>query len=109
MTEAARAQGLDVVGGKSVLEIRIPGLSKADALAELLKPDRTAALFAGDDLGDLPALQALAAWHTSTGRPALTVAVGDVAEVQAAAQLAVANPTELATLLAQLGELASAD
>lgn len=109
VTEAARAQSLDVVGGKSVLEIRIPGLSKADALAELLKPDRTAALFAGDDLGDLPALQALAAWHASTGRPALTVAVGDVAEVRAAAQLAVATPTELAALLAQLAELASAD
>ncbi|MDQ1720280.1 MAG: trehalose 6-phosphate phosphatase, partial [Pseudonocardiales bacterium] len=48
-------QGLELRPGKLVLEIRIPGVSKATALEQLLGPDTTAALFGGDDLGDLPA------------------------------------------------------
>jgi trehalose 6-phosphate phosphatase len=104
VTERAGALGLDVVGGKYVLEIRIPGLSKADALAELLTPATTGALFAGDDLGDLPALAAIRSWGFRTGRPAITVAIGDVVEVQRAAQLQLSSPVEFAKFLSGLSQ-----
>jgi trehalose 6-phosphate phosphatase len=95
-------QGLELHPGKLVLEIRIPGPSKATALAELLTADTSAALFAGDDLGDLPAMEAVSAWAAATGRPALTVAVGELAELRRAADAAVASPAELAGLLGRL-------
>jgi trehalose 6-phosphate phosphatase len=100
-------QGLELHPGKLVLEIRIPGPSKATALRELLTPDTSAALFAGDDLGDLPAVGAVSAWAAATGRPSLTVAVGELAELRRAADASVASPAELAELLARLAELAT--
>jgi trehalose 6-phosphate phosphatase len=95
-------QGLELHPGKLVLEIRIPDLSKATALEQLLTPDTTAALFAGDDLGDLPALAAVSAWAAATGRPGLTVAVGEVSELRQAADGTLDSPAELAGLLARL-------
>jgi len=95
-------QGLEIHPGKQVLEIRIPGPSKATALEELLTAGTTAALFAGDDLGDLPALDAVTAWAAATGRPSLTVAVGELAELHRSADTAVASPAELAELLGRL-------
>lgn len=102
VTEAARAQDLDVVGGKFVLEVRIPDLSKADALAMLLDETPTAALFAGDDLGDLPAFAELRRWAGSAGRAGIGVAVGDVPAVREAADLVLDSPAELSALLQQL-------
>lgn len=95
-------QGLQLHPGKLVLEIRIPDLSKATALRRLLSPSTSAALFAGDDLGDLPALAAVADWAAATGRPGLTIAVGELAELRQAADCAVGSPAELAALLAGL-------
>jgi trehalose 6-phosphate phosphatase len=95
-------QGLELHPGKLVLEIRIPDLSKATALEELLTIDTPAALFAGDDLGDLPAVAAVAAWAAATGRPGLTIAVGETPELREAADGAVDSPAELAELLADL-------
>ncbi len=95
-------QGLELHPGKQVLEIRIPGPSKATALAELLTAGTSAALFAGDDLGDLPAFGAVTAWAAATGRPGLTVAVGELAELRRTADTAVADPAELAELLSRL-------
>jgi trehalose 6-phosphate phosphatase len=95
-------QGLELHPGKLVLEIRIPGLSKAGALEQLLTPTTSAALFGGDDHGDLPALTAVAAWAAATGRPALTIAVGELAELRQAADAALDSPDELAELLAGL-------
>lgn len=95
-------QGLELHPGKLVLEIRIPGPSKATALEQLLGADTPAALFAGDDFGDLPAFGAVSAWAAATGRPGLTVAVGELAELRQAADAAVASPAELAELLARL-------
>ncbi|HEX8306176.1 MAG TPA: trehalose-phosphatase [Jatrophihabitans sp.] len=95
-------QGLELHPGKLVLEIRIPDLSKATALEELLTADTTAALFGGDDLGDLPAVAAVSAWAAATGRPGLTIAVGEVSELRQAADGAVDSPAELAQLLAGL-------
>lgn len=102
VSQLAATHGLEVVGGKLVLEVRIPGLSKADALRALLAESATAALFAGDDLGDLPAFDALRSWVTDTGKPGLTVSVGEVAEVRSAAMLNVDSPADLVELLRPL-------
>ncbi len=94
--------GLEAHPGKLVLEIRIPGLSKATALERLLTEDTSAALFAGDDLGDLPAFEAVRAWRESAGRPGCRIAVGEVAELRAVADLRLDSPAELARLLQAL-------
>lgn len=104
VSQLAAAHGLEVVGGKLVLEIRIPGLSKADALDELLAAGPTAAIFAGDDLGDLPAFSAVRRWVSTTRRAGLTVAVGEATEVREAAMLSVASPAELVELLRSLAD-----
>ena len=95
-------QGLELHPGKLVLEIRIPDLSKATALERLLTPDTSAALFGGDDLGDLPAVAAVTAWTAATGRPGLTIAVGEVPELRQVADATVDSPAELAEMLAGL-------
>lgn len=104
VSQLAAAHGLEVVGGKLVLEIRIPGLSKADALDELLAEGATAAVFAGDDRGDLPAFGAVRRWVSETGRPGLTVAVGEVVEVRDSAMVSVESPAELVELLRSLAD-----
>ncbi len=94
-----RAQRLELHPGKQVLEIRLPELSKATALRQLLGPSTTAALFGGDDLGDLPAIAQVSSWAAATGRPGLSIAVGELAELRRAADAAVESPAELAGLL----------
>ncbi len=96
------AHELEIHPGKLVLEIRIPNLSKATALEQLLGHDPSAAIFGGDDLGDLPAIDAVSRWLARTGRPGLTIAVGEVAELHEVADCAVESPAELAALLAGL-------
>lgn len=98
----AAEQGLEAHPGKLVIEIRIPDLSKATALDRLLTDTTTAALFAGDDFGDLPAVRAVREWAGRTGRPSLTVAVGEVPELHDATDIVLAEPAELAELLAEL-------
>ena len=73
----AAAAGLGVRPGKEVLEICIPGIDKGTAIRELLSDDTTAAFYAGDDLGDLPAIAEVNAWGQRSGRPTFTVAVGN--------------------------------
>lgn len=98
------AHGLEAHPGKQVIEIRIPGLSKATALADLLTDSTPAALFGGDDLGDLPGVGAVRAWAERTGRPSLTVAVGAAAELRAVTDLQLDGPADLAALLTDLLE-----
>jgi len=57
--EVAAATGLEVHPGRFVLELRPPGYDKRSALLSLCEPLPTAVLFAGDDLGDLPAYDAV--------------------------------------------------
>jgi trehalose 6-phosphate phosphatase len=106
LPELAAAQGLEVHPGKLVLEIRIPNVSKATAVNQLIEPDTTAALFAGDDLGDLPAIEAVSQWGAVTGRPSLTIGVGELQELRSVCDISVESPTELAGLLADLLSLA---
>lgn len=97
-----QAHGLEAHPGKQVIEIRIPGISKATALTALLTGHTTAALFAGDDLGDLPAVAAVSDWAARTGRPGVTIAVGESAELRAVTGLQLDDPAEMAALLAGL-------
>jgi trehalose 6-phosphate phosphatase len=102
--EAAAAAELGVRPGKEVLEICIPGLDKGTAIRELLSDDPAAAFYAGDDLGDLPAIQAVNTWGELSGRPALTVGVSGSGRGPVAVQagLTVPDPGRLMSLLRQL-------
>jgi len=63
--EWARSSGLELVEGRCVLEARLPGPDKKDALADLaFRTHAGRVLFAGDDLTDFPALE----WAASRGR-----------------------------------------
>ena len=106
---AAAAVGLGVRPGKEVLEICLPGTDKGTAIRELLSDDPAAAFYAGDDVGDLPAMAEVNAWAERSGRPALTVGVspsglGLVAEQ---ADLTVPDPQSLLSLLRQILEEAA--
>ena len=59
VAELAGAHGLEVHPGRLVLELRPPGYDKRGALLSLCDPQPSAVLFAGDDLGDLPAFDAV--------------------------------------------------
>jgi len=107
VTRLARAHGLDVHPGKLVLEIRIPDLSKGDAVDALLTDTTSAVVFAGDDLGDLPAFAAVHRWRERTGHPAVTLAIGEVSEVRSAADYALDRPRELTALLTELAAAAT--
>jgi trehalose 6-phosphate phosphatase len=75
VTEAAAAVGLETRPGKEVLEICIPGYDKGTAIRELIGDGTAAVFYAGDDVGDLPALHEVNAWSSRTGRPTLAVAI----------------------------------
>ena len=102
--EAAAAAGLGVRPGKEVLEICIPGIDKGTAIRELVSDDPAAAFYAGDDVGDLPAIREVNAWAERSGRPTLTVGVsargnGPLAEQ---ADVTVPDPQGLVSLLRQI-------
>jgi trehalose 6-phosphate phosphatase len=100
----AAAAGLGVRPGKEVLEICIPGIDKGTAIRELIGDDTTAAFYAGDDLGDLPALAEVTAWAGRCGRPSLTVGVnpGGTGPVAEQADITVPDPQGLVSLLRQI-------
>jgi len=100
----AAATGLTLEPGRLVIELRPPGMDKGSALTALAAERRSGAiLFAGDDLGDLPAFGAVRALRAA-GHPGLTVcsASGEVSELAAEADLVVAGPGEVAALLSAL-------
>ena len=68
----AAPYGLQVHPGRLVLEVRPAGHDKGRALRGLADPAPSAVLFAGDDVGDLPAFDAVAALRAE-GVPGLTV------------------------------------
>jgi hypothetical protein len=73
-------------------------------MRELLTGETAAAFYAGDDIGDLPAVQAMNAWSDRTGRPKLAVAVSASATGPLAGltDVTVPDPPALAALLRQL-------
>lgn len=73
LRELAERHGLQLEPGRQVLEIRAPGTDKGAALRRLVA-ERSArsVVFGGDDLGDLPAFEAVAALRAE-GVPGLLV------------------------------------
>ncbi len=101
LTALAEAHGLEVHPGRLVLEVRPPGADKRRALLSLCEPPPSAVLYAGDDVGDLPAFAAVADLRVR-GVPGVTVC-SDSAEGPAAlrqgADLVVAGPAGVVELL----------
>jgi trehalose 6-phosphate phosphatase len=104
VTEAATAVGLEVRPGKEVLEIVIPGTDKGTAIRELITDKTAAVLYAGDDVGDVPAVRAVNAWSARSGRPKLTVAVtaSGAGPLDGLTDLTVADPPAVVALLRQV-------
>jgi trehalose 6-phosphate phosphatase len=100
--DIAREEGMDLVLGKLAMELTPPGPRKGAAVERLTKEaDARAAMYAGDDLPDLEAFEALdrLAWD---GLTTVKVAVrGDEerAELEAAGDLVVEGPVGMLALL----------
>ncbi|MFG1620214.1 trehalose-phosphatase [Nonomuraea wenchangensis] len=104
LARLAERHGLVVEPGRMVLELRPPGMDKGHALGLFLaEQDARSVLFAGDDLGDLAAFDAVRA----SGLPGVTVCSGS-AEVTALAERADIVVDGPDGVLALLSELASA-
>jgi trehalose 6-phosphate phosphatase len=96
--------GLEVHAGRGVIELRLPGYDKAGALYGLVRrftPE--VVVFAGDDLGDVPALHAVRELRAS-GMRAFGVGAGsaDVPELTATADTLVDGPPGVLALLTAL-------
>jgi trehalose 6-phosphate phosphatase len=96
--------GLEVHPGDGIIELRLPGHDKGQSLARLV--ERTGArqvLYLGDDLGDIPAFEQIAALRES-GLAAWSVAVSSDPEspMSRAADLRLDHPRDVAELLQAL-------
>jgi trehalose 6-phosphate phosphatase len=102
--DLARRVGLEVHLGRRVLELRPPGFDKHGALLGLADPRPSAVLFAGDDIGDLRAFDAVDELRAA-GVPGLTV-VSDSdegpASLRARADAVVDGPAGVVELLREL-------
>jgi trehalose 6-phosphate phosphatase len=99
---AAEEAGLAVVPGRLILEVRPhAGGDKGDALRRIITSEGLrAAMVAGDDVGDIPAFEALGALET-----AVRVAVASPEsppELAAGADLVLGSPEEFVRLLEEL-------
>jgi trehalose 6-phosphate phosphatase len=104
LAELAAHNGLDAHVGRNVVEIRPRGYDKGGALRRLVEQcDPSAVLYAGDDLGDLPAFAAVAELRTA-GLPGLSVCAGstEAHEVAEQADLVVDGPSGVVELLAEV-------
>jgi trehalose 6-phosphate phosphatase len=104
LTEAARARNLAVEPGRLVIEIRAGGMDKGVALHHLVAEyDARAILFIGDDLGDVPAFEAVAELR-ATGMPALLVCSGSDEEstLRDLADVVVVGPDGVMAFLREL-------
>jgi trehalose 6-phosphate phosphatase len=103
----AEEVGLEPHPGRRVLELRPPGFDKGGALRALLAERQArAVLFAGDDLGDLPAFDAVERAR-SEGVPGILVcsASDEVSELAERADLVVDGPAGMVSLLATLASV----
>ncbi len=101
----AEREGLQTQPGRYVCEIRPRGVDKGVVVGGLIR-SAAAALYAGDDLGDLPAFTALAA---AGGQGTATVVLASGQQdtdprVEAAADLTVAGPAGVLDVLRQLAD-----
>ncbi|MDQ0991570.1 trehalose-phosphatase [Streptomyces sp. V3I7] len=106
LADLAARHGLIVEPGRMVLELRPPGMDKGVALLEYAREiGAECVLYAGDDLGDLPAYAAVDKLR-SDGVPGLLVCSGssEVAELAERADLVVDGPAGVVRLLAALAD-----
>ena len=104
LTEAAQRRNLGVEPGRMVIEIRASGMDKGLALRRLVEEyDARGVVFVGDDLGDVPAFEAVAEMREG-GMPALLVCSGSDEEstLRDLADLVVGGPDGVMELLAAL-------
>lgn len=102
----AARHGLTLEPGRLVLELRPPGADKGGALTTLAhETGASAVLYAGDDLGDLAAFEAVARLRQDSGVAGLRVCSGstEVPQLASAADLTVDGPRGLAAFLTALG------
>lgn len=105
LAELAAQTGLELALGRQVAELRPPDTDKGRALTALVRECRAGSvLFAGDDLGDLPAYDAVEALRTE-GVPGVTVcsSSAEAAKVAERADLVVDGPAGIVALLQALG------
>jgi trehalose 6-phosphate phosphatase len=106
MRELATRHGLLLEPGRNVLEIRAAGTDKGAALRELVtETGARQVVFAGDDLGDLPAFEAVAALRDE-GVPGLLVCSASQEEdaLRSRADVVVDGPAGVAAWLHDLAE-----
>ena len=104
LTEAAEARHLTIEPGRMVIEIRSSGMDKGMALRRLVEEyDAGAVMFVGDDLGDVPAFEAVRELR-SDGMPALLVCSGSDEEsrLRDLADVVVPGPDGVLDLLRRL-------
>ncbi|MEJ1200909.1 MULTISPECIES: trehalose-phosphatase [unclassified Streptomyces] len=104
LADLATRHGLIVEPGRMVLELRPPGMDKGAALREYVRElDAGAVLYAGDDLGDLPAFTAVDTLRTE-GTPGLLVCSGseEVPDLRKRADVVVDGPEGVVHLLRSL-------
>ena len=100
----AEAHGLEAHPGKLVLELRPPGFDKRGALLSLCDPRPSAVLFAGDDVGDLPAFDAVDELRAHGVPGVLVCSASDEgpARLRERADVVVDGPAGVVELLAHL-------
>jgi trehalose 6-phosphate phosphatase len=104
LAELAARHGLTLEPGRFVLELRPPGVDKGAALRSLVRErDPSCVLFAGDDLGDLAAYDAVDELRAH-GLPGLLVCSGseEVVALAERADLVVAGPAGVVALFEAL-------
>ncbi|MBC9728880.1 trehalose-phosphatase [Streptomyces sp. TRM68367] len=104
LADLAAHHGLHLEPGRMVLELRPPGMDKGVALTEYVRDlTATSVLYAGDDLGDLPAYTAIDELRTN-GTPGVLVCSGseEVAELRTRADVVVDGPQGVVTFLRTL-------
>jgi trehalose 6-phosphate phosphatase len=104
LSDLAARHGLIVEPGRMVLELRPPGMDKGVALSEYVREvGAGAVLYAGDDLGDLPAFAAVEGLR-GEGVPGVLVCSGseEVAELAKRADVVVDGPAGVVQVLRAL-------
>ena len=106
VTALAGRYGLEVHPGRLVLELRPPGFDKGGALRGLCTPPLSAVLFAGDDVGDLSAFDAIDALRVGGVPGVLVCSASDEGPValRERADLVVDGPAGVVALLTTLLE-----
>jgi trehalose 6-phosphate phosphatase len=102
----AKRHELVIEPGKNVLELRSPGVDKGAALRSILaETGARQIIFAGDDLGDLPAFEAVRALRDE-GVPGLLICSASTEEdaLAAISDVVVAGPPGVAVWLTALAE-----